>query len=97
MKIGDIILLMEGFTFATALELTMGYYHIKLNTNLQKFCIMFTWGNFKYEHLPMWIKITSGVFQNVMSVITQDMEYVRIYLDDLLILTHDTSMITHLI
>jgi hypothetical protein len=30
-KIGEMIRLMEGFTFASALDLNMGYYHIKLD------------------------------------------------------------------
>jgi hypothetical protein len=37
-KIGDMIRSMEGFTFATALDLNMGYYHIKLDTDAQKLC-----------------------------------------------------------
>ena len=36
----------------------------------------------------MGIKIDPDVFQNVMSKLTQDMEYVKTYLDDLLILTN---------
>jgi hypothetical protein len=38
----------------------------------------------------MGIKIAPAVFQNVMSKLVQDMEYVRIYLDDLLILTNNS-------
>jgi hypothetical protein len=35
---------MEGFTFASALDLNMGYYHIKLNADAQKLCtIVFPW------------------------------------------------------
>jgi hypothetical protein len=34
----------------------------------------------------MGIKIVPDVFQNVMSKVVQDMEYVKTYLDDLLIL-----------
>jgi Reverse transcriptase (RNA-dependent DNA polymerase) len=33
----------------------------------------------------MWIKIAPNVFQTVMSKLTQDMENVKIYLDDLFI------------
>jgi hypothetical protein len=29
---------MEGFTFASALDLNMGYYHIKLDPDAQKLC-----------------------------------------------------------
>jgi hypothetical protein len=37
-KIGDtdMIRSMEGFTFASALDLNMGYYHIKLDADAQK-------------------------------------------------------------
>jgi hypothetical protein len=43
----------------------------------------------------MGIKIAPDIFQNVMSKLTQDMEYVKAYLDDLLILT-DKSFNDHL-
>ena len=43
-----------------------------------------------YKRLPMGIKIAPDVFQNVMSKLTQDMEYVKTYLDDLLILANKT-------
>jgi Reverse transcriptase (RNA-dependent DNA polymerase) len=36
----------------------------------------------------MGVKIAPDVFQNVMSKLTQDLEYVKTYLDDLLILTN---------
>jgi hypothetical protein len=55
----------------------------------QKLCtIVSPWhmGKYKYKCLPMGIKIGPDVFQNVMSKLVQDMEYVKTYLDDLLIL-----------
>jgi hypothetical protein len=80
---------MKGFTFATALDLNMGYYHIKLDADAQRLCtIIFPWGKYKYKRLPMGINITPDVFQNVMSKLTQDMEDVKAYLDDLLIPTN---------
>jgi hypothetical protein len=86
---------MEEFTFASALDLNMGYYHIKLDTDAdaQKLCtIVFPWhvGKYKYKRLLMGIKIAPDVFQNVMSKLVQDMEYVKTYLDDLLILTNNS-------
>jgi len=69
----------------------MGYYHIKLDADIQRlYTIVFPWGKYKYKRLPMGIKIAPDVFQNVMSKLTQDMEYVKTYLDDLLILTNKT-------
>jgi dihydroorotate dehydrogenase len=84
---------MEGFTFASALALNMGYYCIKLeyDSDAQKLCtIVFPWGKYKYKRLPMGIKIAPDIFQNVMSKLVQDMEYFKAYLDDLLILTNNS-------
>jgi hypothetical protein len=69
---------MEGFTFASTLDLNMGYYHIKIDADAQKLCtIVFPWHIGKYKRLPMGIKIAPDVFQNVMSKLVQDMEYVK--------------------
>jgi hypothetical protein len=53
---------MEGFTFASALNLNMGYYQFKLDADAddQKLCtILFSWnmGKYKYKRLPKGIKI----------------------------------------
>jgi hypothetical protein len=49
---------LKGFTFASALDLNMGYYHIKLDADAQKLCtIVFPWGKYKYKRLLMSIKI----------------------------------------
>jgi hypothetical protein len=87
---------MEGFTFifSSALDFNMSYYHIKLDADAQKLCtIVFPWGKYKYKRLPMGIKIVycldPAIFQNVMSKLVQDMEYVKTYLDDLLIPTNN--------
>jgi hypothetical protein len=75
---------MEGFTFASSLDLNMGYYHhhIKLDADAQKLCtIVFLWhmGKHKYKRLTMGIKIACFlmILQNVMSKLVQDMEYVK--------------------
>jgi hypothetical protein len=59
-KIRDMIRSMEGFTFASALDLNMGYYHINLDADpdAKKLCtIVFPWERYKYKHLTMGIKI----------------------------------------
>jgi hypothetical protein len=53
---------MEGFTFASALDLIKGYHHIKHDheADAQKLCtIVFPWhmAKYKYKRLPMDIKI----------------------------------------
>jgi hypothetical protein len=44
---------MEVFSFASALDLNMGYYHIKLDDDAQKICnIFFPWNKGKYKYKP---------------------------------------------
>jgi hypothetical protein len=50
-KIRDMIRSMEGFTFVSALDLNMGYYHIKLDADAQKLCtIVSPWHMRKYKY-----------------------------------------------
>jgi hypothetical protein len=45
-KISTVLQEIEGFTFATALDLNMGYYTIRLDQDASKVCtIIFPWGN----------------------------------------------------
>jgi hypothetical protein len=51
---------MEVFSFASSLDLNMGYYHIKLDSDAQKLCTIVSplyMGKYKYKRLPMGIKI----------------------------------------
>ena len=42
------------FTYATVVDLVMGYYHMKLSENIKKLCgIVLPWGTYKYNMLPM--------------------------------------------
>ncbi len=56
-KIGDILQKLSGFTYATALDLSMGYYHIPLDEESSKLCTtILPWGKYRYLRLPMGIK-----------------------------------------
>lgn len=53
-KIQDMLQKLEGFRYATALDLNMGYYTIRLNPDAQRLCtIVLPWGKYKYLRLPM--------------------------------------------
>ncbi len=55
-KISTVLQELEGFTFATALYLNMGYYTIGLDPDASKICtIIFPWGKYSYKRLPMGI------------------------------------------
>jgi hypothetical protein len=49
-KISTVLQEIEGFTFATALDLNMGYYTIRLDPDSSKICtIRFPWGKYSYK------------------------------------------------
>jgi len=87
-KIQDLLLKLEGFTFGTSLDLNMGYYHIRLDPDSQKLCtIILPWGKYEYLRLPMGLCNSPDVFQEKMNNLLGDLEFIRAYIDDLLILT----------
>jgi hypothetical protein len=88
-KISTVLQELEGFTFATALHLNMGYYTISLDPDASKICtIIFPWGKYSYKRLPMGIAGSPDIFQEKMSDLMATLESVRTYLDDLLIITN---------
>ena len=82
---------MEGFYYATALDLNMGYYTIRLDPEASKICtIIFPWGKYSYKRLPMGFGGSADIFQAQMMDLMASLEYVRAYIDDLLIITRGT-------
>ena len=76
--------------YGTSLDLNMGYYHIELSPNSKKLCtIVLPWGKYEYQRLPMGLCNSPDIFQERMSTLMQDLEYVRTYIDDLLCITND--------
>ncbi|GAX23113.1 hypothetical protein FisN_UnNu094 [Fistulifera solaris] len=86
--IADILHNLEGFQYATALDLNMGYYTIRLTPFAQDLCTILTpWGKYSYQRLPMGISVASDIFQlKIMSLMSGLEDFVRTYLDDLLII-----------
>jgi hypothetical protein len=84
-KISTVLQELEGFSFATALDLNMGYYTIRLDPDASKICtIIFPWGKYSYKWLPMSIAGSLGIFQIKMPDLMESLEFVQAYLDDLL-------------
>ena len=96
--IADILQNLEGFMFATSLDLNMGYYTIKLTPTAQELCTIITpWGKYSYQRLPMGVMVSSDIFQMKMMQLMQGLEdFVRCYLDDLLLI-NKSSFEDHLI
>lgn len=79
---------MEDFQFATTLDLIMGYYHIQLSPESSKLCtIVFTWEKYEYLRLPQGLCNSPDIFQEKITEIMYDLEYVRECIDDFLVLT----------
>jgi hypothetical protein len=70
---------MEGFTYATALDLNMGYYHIRLDAASKKLCtLVFPWGKYDMQCLPMGLCNSPDIFQEKMSELMDGLDYVRV-------------------
>ncbi len=90
-KIQDMLLKLEGFKYATSLDLNMGYYHIELSPDSKKLCtIVLPFGKYEYQRLPMGLCNSPDIFQEKMSELFTGLEFVRAYIDDLLAITNGT-------
>ena len=65
----------------------MGYYHIELTPASKGLCtIVLPWGKYEYQQLPMGLCNSPNVFLEKMSDIMAGLEFVRAYINDLLIM-----------
>jgi hypothetical protein len=95
-KISRVLQELEGFTFATALDLIMGYYTIRLDPDASRICtIIFPWVKYSYKKLLMCIADSPDIFQSKMLELMETLEYVQAYLDDLLCISR-SSLEDHL-
>ena len=79
------LLNLEGFKYATSLNLNMSYYHIRLIKEASNLCnIILPWGKYKYECPPMGVYNLLDIFQEKTNEIFQWIEFIRTYIDDLL-------------
>jgi hypothetical protein len=95
-KISTTLQKLEGFTYATILDLIMGYYTIRLDLTAAEMCtIMIPWGKYSYQRLPMGFAGSTDIFQAGMGNLMSALEYVRAYIDNLLVITkssHDDHL-----
>jgi hypothetical protein len=76
-KIQDMLLKLEGFQFATSLDLNMGYYHIELDPDAKKLCtIILPFGKYEYQQLPMGLCNSPDIFQEKMSKLMCGLEFI---------------------
>jgi hypothetical protein len=89
-KISTILQELEDLTYATALDLNMAYYTIKLDPTASEMCtIILPWGNYSYNRLPMGFGGSANIFQAQIMDLLASLKFVRAYMDDLLIITRE--------
>ena len=75
-KIQDLLLKLEGFKYASSLDLNMGYYHIKLCPFSKKLCtIVLPWGKYEYQKLSMGLCNSPDIFQEKMNELVKILVY----------------------
>jgi hypothetical protein len=80
-KISTILQELEGFTRATALDLNMGYYTIRLDPTASEMCtIIFPWGKYSYKRLPMGFGGSANIFQAQIMDLMASLKFVRAYM-----------------
>ncbi len=83
-KISTTLQELEGFTYATTLDLNMGYYIIRLDPTAAETCtIIFPWGKYSYQRLLMGFSGSADIFQLDMGSLMATLEYIRAYIEDL--------------
>ena len=90
-KISDTLQRLEGFQWASAIDLNMGYYHLTLDLATKEICsLIFPWGRYRYKRLPMGASTAPDVFQEKMNNLFNELEFVKVYIDDLLVISAGT-------
>jgi hypothetical protein len=85
-KISDLLRKLSGFKYDTAIDLSMGYYHIPLDLEAQKlYTTILPWGKYKYKRLSMGVKTSPYIFQRIMYELLGYIPNIKVYLDDILI------------
>jgi Reverse transcriptase (RNA-dependent DNA polymerase) len=88
---------LEGFMYATSLDLNMGYYCMLLTPFASRLCtIVLPWGKYEYCRLPMGLSVSPDIFQEKMSELMAGLEFARAYLDNLLIISTEQGFDKHL-
>jgi hypothetical protein len=78
---------LEEFTYTISLDVSMGYYTIRIDPDAHRLCKSVThFGKYQYLRLPMGISCSPDIFHDNMSGLMQHLNCVRTSLDDLLVI-----------
>ena len=90
-NIMNTIMSLGSFKYAMCIHLNMGYYAMELDNVAKKICtIVLPWGFYQYNMLPMGVVVATDIFQSRLLNLLGDLEYVVVYLDDIMIIGNGT-------
>ena len=90
-RIGETMQQLEGLQYVTLLDINMGYYTIRLSPDIQGMTTIVTaFGKLRYNCLPMGICDLGDVFQAKADQLIGDIEGIKTYIDDILVLIKDS-------
>ena len=77
---------LKGKWVFSSLDLVKGYFHVSVdNSSRAKTAVVTPFGTFQFNFMPFGLKNTGATFQRLMDSIFGDLDFVFIYLDDILI------------
>ena len=86
-NINDMLLKLEGFQYATSLDLNMRYYHIQLSENVSNFCTStLPLEKYCYKHLLLGFENSQNIFQQKVNDLFQGFEFNCAYIYEILML-----------
>ena len=89
--IGKTIQKLEVFQYATALDINMVYYTIRISPTTQYMkTIVIEFGKFRYNHLSMGICASGDIFQAKVDELLGDIEGVKMYINDIIVFSKNS-------
>ncbi|XP_046827868.1 uncharacterized protein LOC124428160 [Vespa crabro] len=86
--ITDFFLRLTGICIYTKFDLEKAYYQVPMYSNdIQKTAIITPWGLLEYVVMPFGLKNAIQTFQRFIDEIFQDLDFVFVYIDDILIMS----------
>ena len=97
-KITDLLQKFQGNKYFTSLDLKSGYFHIDVDKVTRPLLAFLTpWGLYEWNRMPFGVKTAPIFFQRAMTKVFEGLDFVQVYLDDIIILSKtEQDHISHL-